>query len=59
MDEHKKAAVAIFILVQTDFNLVSILRDNEGNFVLINLFHHQEDKTTINMYISITEVQNT
>ena len=50
----KKAGVAILISDKLDFKLKAITRDEEGHYIIITGYMHQEELTIINVYAPIT-----
>ena len=47
----KKAGVAILISDKLDFKLKAVTRDEEGHYVIITGSIHQEELTSINVYV--------
>ena len=54
-----KVGVAVLISERVDFRARKIIRDKEGHYLMIKGSILQEDITIFNMYIPITEYQNT
>ena len=46
----KKAGVAIFLSDKIDFKTKNVMKDKEGNYIMIKGSIQQEDITFINMY---------
>ena len=54
----KEAGVAILISDKVDFKLKVVTRDEEGHYIIIMGYIHQEELKTINVYTPIWENQN-
>ena len=48
--KEKETDVAILISNKIDFNVKAILRDKEGNYIMIKGTIQQEDVTLVNIY---------
>ena len=51
----KKARAAIFLLEKLDFQIKTIIRDEEGHYIIIKGSIHQEELTIVNIYASNVE----
>ena len=51
----KKARVAILISDNLDFKLKIVTRDEEGHYIIIKGYIHQEDLTIVNIYMPKVE----
>ena len=49
-EDQKKAAVAILILDEIDFEIKAVKRDKEGHYIMIKRSIQEEDIATINIY---------
>ena len=49
----KKAGVAIHISDNLDFKIKSVTRDEEGHYIIITGFIHQEELTIVTIYALI------
>ena len=49
--QQKKAGVAILISDNLDFKVKTVSRDAEGHYIIIKGSIHQEDLTTVNIYV--------
>ena len=48
--QQKKAGVAILISDNLDFKIKTVTRDEEGHYIIIKGFIHQENLTIVNIY---------
>ena len=56
MDTKKKDGVTILISDKIDFKIKTIIRDKEGQYIMIKGSIHKEDITAVNIYKPTIEV---